>query len=152
MDEHQAQISHAIIPAQIFADDDEAHGGESDSSGGRNLDPPLAVEEPKQKAKDIDMQPAENAETRTTKRNIDGAPKNAGDGDGGIGGEANKSAADERDALIHKLMERLAQKDDLIASMLTKIDNLQTKLETLSGLTMQKHSERSVASTEPNDL
>ena len=57
----------------MYEDDGEAHGGESDSSGGRNLDPPPAVEEPKQKAKDIDMQPVENPEARTTRRTFDGA-------------------------------------------------------------------------------
>ena len=55
-------------------------------------------------------------------------------------GDAIKTSGG-KDALIQKLLERHGQKDDQIASMLTKIDSLQTKLDALSDLMLKKQSE-----------
>ena len=96
------------------------------------------------------MQPVENAETRTTKRKLGSAKQSACSGDVDAERESSASAADEKDALINKLLERLALKDDQIATMMAKIDSLQTKLENLSDLLLKKPTESSTASTESN--
>ena len=63
--------------------------------------------------------------------------------------EAGKTA-DDKDALIQKLLQRLEQKDDQIASMLSKIDVLQKKLDALSDLMLKSHSEAASAADESN--
>ena len=98
------------------------------------------------------MQPAESAENRFTKRKLAGAQtsENKEEIDSGRENTANAAAADDKDALISKLLERLAQKDDQIATIMAKIDGLQTKLESLTELLLKQHSEGSTASTASN--
>ena len=80
------------------------------------------------------MQPMESPETRPTKRKVQDTEKKTDDRE-----EAGK-AADDKDAIIQKLLQRLEQKDDQIATMLSKIDMLQTKLDALSDLMLKSQS------------
>ena len=64
-------------------------------------------------------------------------------------GEVNKTDED-KDILIQKLLQRLEQKDDQIATMLTKTDQLQTKLDALSDLMIKNQTGATSAGEDNN--
>ena len=140
------KILHEIIPGQIY-EGEATDKEEDDKSEGKNLDPTQQAERPKKKVKDIDMQPADDEETRVTKRRLESDEQSTRKAERHAEQETSTSAASGNETLINKLLEKLAEKDDQIAKMMAKIDSLQTKLVELSDALLKKHNEESLTAT-----
>ena len=143
------KISHEIIPGQIYEDED-AHAEEEDNNESRSPDPPLQGDGPKKKIRDIEMQSADEEEIRVTKRKLDSDNQKACDVEAGVARGVGTNAADGKDTMINKLLESLAQKDEQIAKMMTKIDSLQAQLGKLTDLLLKQQSESLTVPTDSN--
>ena len=138
------KLTHEITPGQIYEDEDDAATTKTSAEEEKACQSEKKPVEQKPKKADVIMQPVESLEVRITKRKVHDANEKAAEKD-----EADKKA-EEKDALIHKLLQRLEQKDDQIAAMLTQIGQLQTKLDALSELMMKSQKEAASATDDSN--